>query len=290
VAYYGMAGDISAVTEWGGRVAATIFKGNERVQKKYTEARRALDGLHEKGRYGTFTIANPNEGAVWYTTVTEVDEPEKLRVAAIQLLEATVTLSTTYARTSVTVKPNAEQVDAHPVDLVTVKMEADASKDPGATRTNWMQLLQGPEMFTRLSTLPGMLVESVGGGNPAFEGLMRSLQSNRGAAGIPAWSAARSHLPVKNNGIVLVDVPRLGAEILRVMADAEVTLLPFDDASVADLLKELHPSYMGIALATEPRYGETGSGIRLKIQVPLEQAKGVAQLIEFARRELGEAR
>ena len=285
VIYYGLAGDISEVSQWGARVAATMFKGNEKVQKKYAEARKALAGLQLKGQYGTFSIAHPNEGVLWYSTVTEVDQPDKMRDITIQVLEATTKLATRHAITTVAVKPNAERVGDHRVDLVTVKMLVDPAKDPMGISTNFMNIMYGPEgMFTRLSTLPGLLVQSVGGGKPVFDGLMHTLESNQGAAGQPAWATARRGMPAKANGIVLVDAPRLATEVLLVLAELKLPFLSVDGAAIADLQKDLDASYLGIAVANEPH------GVRLNVHVPFEQAKGIAKVIEFTRSEVSVGR
>jgi hypothetical protein len=283
VVYYGLAGDVSALVRWGATAAATMRAGNQRLQKQYAEASQALASLHVKGEYNTFSIGSPNEGVLWYTTVIEVDQPEKLRDIRLQLLEATAAVATTFAKTTVTAKPRAEKVGSHRVDLVTVKMEADSFKDPGGVRTGFMNLMYGRDgMVARFATLPQFVVESVGGGKPFFDALMHSLETNNGAARQPTWASVRANLPARANGIVLIDVPRLGSEVLRVLAT--LRLLRIEDAAVTELEQDLHASYLGIALATEPQ------GIRVKLHIPFEQAKGIARLIEFVRSELSRPR
>ena len=166
---------------------------------------------------------------------------------------------------------------------MTVKMEADPFKDPGGQRTGFMNLMYGRDgMVTRFATLPPLVVESVGGGKEFFDTLMHTLETNKGAARQPTWASVRANLPARANGIVLIDVPRLGTEVLRVLAT--LRFLPIEDGAFAELEQDLHASYLGIALATEPQ------GIRVKLHIPFEQAKGISRLIEFVRSELGRPR
>jgi len=280
VLYFGGAGDLGGLTKFGAQMGLSMLQGDEQLQKKLSGAFKEIENLQIKALCGTLALGNPNEGVIVMSTVTEVDHPEKMRDVSIEFAQAMGSLKTPMFKQTATVKRDAEKVGTHSVDLMTIKQEFES--DPTGMASSFIKILYGPEGFaTRISTMPGLLVQSIGGGKRPHEELLKSLESGSGAAGQSAWSAARAQLPAAVNAIALIDVPRLATEVLRVLADLKLPILPIDDAAVAELQKEINPSYLGIAGATEPQ------GARLKIQIPFEQALGISKLVEFARTKLG---
>lgn len=280
VLYFGAAGDLGGLTRFGAQMGMSILQGDEQAQKKLSAGVKEIEKLQFKGMCGTFALGNPNEGVIVLSTVTEVDHPEKMLDVSINMAQAMGSLKTPMLKQTATVKRDAEKIGTHSVDLITVKQEIE--NDPTGMASNFLKIFWGPEGYVaRLSTLPDLLVQSLGGGKRPHEELLKSLESGSGAAGQSAWSAARAQLPAAVNAIGMIDVPRLATEILRVLADLKLPILPIDDAAVAELQKEINPSYIGAALATETH------GAKFTIQIPFEQALGISKLVEFARTKLG---
>jgi len=95
----------------------------------------------------------------------------------------------------------AEKVGPHEVDLLTVKQEIDPAKDPMGIISRMIKTMYGPEgMISRLTTLPGLVVQSVGGGKGQMEELMHSLESSAGASSQPAGRRPRRIAGQKQRG------------------------------------------------------------------------------------------
>ncbi len=278
VAYFGAAGDLAALVRWGMQFSTSAYQGDEKFKKQSAEMLKAFENQKISGVYGSLSLGNANEGVLMLSAVADVEAPEKFTAAMVQLARSMNEMKIGPVTQKVSVTPAAEKIGSHSVDLFAIKQDVDPAQDPGGLVSMIYKTLYGPNgMVYRTTTIPGAVLFSMAKGKVQMEELVKSEESGSGASGEAAWSFARSQLPAKVNLIGMADIPKLATEVLRILADLK---FPIDEAAVAQLQHELVPSYLGGSAAIEPQ------AVALKLAIPLDQAKGIARLVEFATTKL----
>ena len=274
--YFGLAGDISGMMELGAKFGGSMFKDNKQYEKAVTEAVKAYKEMKLGSICGIFSLGNPTEGVLNFAVVNEVDTPEKMRDVLLHSWAAMSSIQMAKMKQTVTVKRDAEKVGGHQIDILATRQEFEPGGDPTGAGAAMMKIMYGPQGMTmRFTTLPGLVAYAIGGGKEPMADLIQSVDGKETAAARPAWTLARAKLPARANLILLVDLPHLVTDVMRVMTDLHAPGVPFNDGDVAELQKDLSASYTGVAVVTEPH------AVVKHVRIPLEQAKGIAAIVEF---------
>ena len=274
--YLGLKGDLTELMQYGTKMLATAKPGDANKDLQ------ATIGEMQKLKFGSiasaFGLGSVEEGAIRSVTVTEVNEPTKARDLTRRLFKAMGTMETGGIKQTYDMKADAEKHGQNVADVVTVKTELGDLGDPTASEMldRFMKALYGPEgMVTRSVYLKDKMVQTAGGGKGALDQALATLESNKDSAGTAdSFQKARGRLGEKANVVVLFDLPMTIARAVSVVAEGNI--LPPNIPITSDMFKnlDLQPSFLGFSASTEPQ------GLRLKTSIPVEQAQGVAKLVQ----------
>ncbi|MGE5192559.1 MAG: hypothetical protein ACM3U2_08655 [Deltaproteobacteria bacterium] len=237
-----------------------------------------------KLKYGSinaaFGLADTEGGAVRSVSVTEVDDPAKMRELSHKLLKAMGSIETQGIKQTTTVKPDAEKYGKNSADVVTVKTEIDDPQNPLAAFMDRINAgLFGPDgMVTRNVYLKDRVVQTMGGGKQAMTDALAALEKKPADNGKSPVQQTRGKLGAKANVVFLFDLANTVAKILGIAVENQLPL-PIDADAVKDLLGKA--SYFGIGAATEPQ------GLRVRTHLPVEQMQGVARIVKFFQENMG---
>jgi hypothetical protein len=228
-----------------------------------------------------FGLGDAEEGAVRSVTVTETDNPPKLRELSQKMTKALGSVETQGIKQTFTIKPDAEKYGKSSADLVTVTTEFDGAENPfiAAMMQRVNATLFGPEgMTTRVVYLKDRVVQTLGGGKQAMTDALAAIEKPPETAKSPLRET-RTKLAPKANLLFLFDVTNTIAKILGMVVDSQAVPLPIDPEAVKDL--QAKPSYLGLTAGTEPQ------SLRVRTHLPVEQMKGIAKIVRFVQDTIG---
>jgi hypothetical protein len=273
--------DFTRISQWLMGVGAI----KPEAAKDFESTLKEIEKLKLESVVTAFGLGDLEGGAVRSVTVTEVDNPAKMREISQKLMKAMGTVENQGVKQTFTVKPDAEKYGKNSADLVTVKTEFDDAQNPLA---NLMERVQtgmfGPDgMITRAVYLKDRVVQTLGGGKQAMTDVLAALDKKSGDSSKSPVQQTRGKLGAKSNLLILFDVSNTVAKVLSIVVESQVLppVFPID----ADAVKELQSkaSYLGISAATE------GQGLRVKTHVPVEQMQGIARIVQFFQKVAGGA-
>lgn len=273
--FFGLHGDLSDVMKFSSSMMAAFTGENADVAK---EMEAVIDGI-SKLKFGTiassFSLGSLDQGAIRGVTVTEVSEPNKMRELYQRMFKAMSKVQTGAIKQTYDYKPDAEKFGRSSADVVTVKTEGADANDPTFEMIDrLMKSIYGPEgMTTRSVYLRDRAIQTVGGGKDAMAAALAAQeQSSVAASSNKVVQQARGRLSDKANVVVLFDLPGTVAKAITLVAESGLLPIPLDPAVMKGV--DIKPSYLGFSLATEPQ------GVRVKTSIPVEQAQGVAKLVQ----------
>jgi hypothetical protein len=215
-------------------------------------------------------------------SVTEVDNPTKMREVSQKVMKAMQGVETPGIKQTFDVKKDAEKYGKNSADVINIKTEATDADNPlmAAQMARLMALMFGPDgMTTRAVYLKDKVVQTMGGGKQAMtDALAASDQKPADSAKSPIQQS-RTKLGAKSNVVVLLDLANLVAKIVDVVVQGQLLPIPLDGDQVKGLQSK--PSYFGIGAGTEPQ------GLRVKTHIPVEQMQGIAKIVNFVMQNLG---
>ncbi len=277
--YYGLHGDGKSLTQWGMKMSGVMFEGNSEAKKAMEAAAAELAKLKIGGYVGSIAVGDLKDGLFRMTAVSEVDQPEKMRDLYRVMPETFAKLEGLPFKQELKIEKDAEKYGDRSGDIVTIKQEADPKLDPLGMQKQILNLAYGPQgMVTRVVVLKEMLVQTVGGGKPAMEELLKALDGSAVSTADPR-AAARQQLSKEANLVFLIDLPGLAVDALGTASQFGQLPIPIDAAGLKGL--GIEPSYLGCSVTTEKQ------GVRAKTHVPLEQLQGIAKLIKQFVRQAG---
>ena len=228
-----------------------------------------------------FGLADSDGGAVRSVSVTEVDNPAKMRELSQKILKAMGSIESQGIKQTTTIKPDAEKYGKNSADLVTVKTEMDDPQNPlGAFMERINAGLFGPDgMVTRNVYLKDQVVQTMGGGKQAMTDALAALEKKPSDTARSPVQQVRGKLGAKANLVFMFDVANTVARILGIAVENQLPL-PLDADAVKDLQSKA--SYFGLGAATEPQ------GLRVRTHVPVEQMQAVAKIVKFFQENMGQ--
>ena len=271
--YFGAHGDMQSLIKWGMGISASMYSGNEDIKKSMAQMAEGMTALKWGAYAGSVGLGSVEQGVLEMIVALEVEPSEKMRDLSRNVLKAMGTMQAGPMKQEYDVKADAEKYGEHSADVMTMKQEINPELDPLGIQKKIMAVMYGPDgMTARLVYLPGMMIETVGGGKPAMTEALKAFEGG-GTAANEAVAKTRKQLVPKSNLLVLVDLPGLVASALQKVADSGQSPFPLPPALLDSVKSE--PSYMGFAIAAEPQ------ALRLKAVIPAEQVKGVTKLVQI---------
>ncbi len=271
--------DFSKISQW---LMGTGALKPEAAQE-FESTLKEVEKLKLDSVVSSFGLGDVEGGAVRSVTVTEVDNPAKMRELSQKLMKAMGSVENQGIKQTFTVKPNAEKYGKNSADLVTVKteIEGDAQNPMASMIERFQSGMFGPDgMVTRAVYLKEKVVQTMGGGKQAMTDVLAALDKKPDSAKSPVQQT-RGKLGQKSNLVILFDVSNTIAKIISLVVDSQVLppIFPID----ADAVKELQSkaSYLGVGATTEAQ------GLRVKTHVPVEQMQGIAKIVQFVQQTMG---
>ena len=280
--YFGLDWDMSDFTKISQWLMGTGALKPE-SSKEFESTLKEIEKLKFESIVTAFGLGDLEGGAVRSVTVSEVDNPAKMRELSQKLMKAMGSVESQGIKQTFTVKPDAEKYGKTSADLVTVKTEIDDAQNPVAAIMERVQAAMfGPDgMVTRVVYLKDRVVQTLGGGKQSMTDVLAALDKKTAESSKSAIQQTRGKLGQKSNVVFLFDVTNTIAKILSLVVESQALppIFPID----ADAVKELQAksSYLGVSAATEPQ------GLRVKTYVPVEQMQGIAKIVQFVQQMVG---
>jgi len=280
--YFGLDWDMSDFTKISQWLMGTGALKPE-SSKEFESTLKEIEKLKFESIVTAFGLGDLEGGAVRSVTVSEVDNPAKMRELSQKLMKAMGSVESQGIKQTFTVKPDAEKYGKTSADLVTVKTEFEDAQNPvAAIMERFQAAMFGPDgMVTRVAYLKDRVVQTLGGGKQTMTDVLAALDKKTAESSKSAIQQTRGKLGQKSNVLFLFDVTNTVAKILSLVVESQALppIFPID----ADAVKELQAksSYLGVSAATEPQ------GLRVKTYVPVEQMQGIAKIVQFFQQMAG---
>jgi hypothetical protein len=277
LAYFGLSWDMSdfaQLSEWLMGAGATGV--NPDAAKTIEGTLKEMAKLKIGSIVTSFGLGDMDEGAVRSVTMTEVDNPAKMRELSLKTMKSMGTVENQGIKQTFTVKPDAEKYGKNSADVVTVKTEVSEADNPflAAMMDRINSAMFGPDgMTTRVVYLKDRVIQTMGGGKQAMNDVLASLEKKASDGGKSPIQQTRARLAPKSNLVVLFDIPGTVARIMAMVVESQTVPIPVDPDAVKEL--QTKPSYFGLSAAAEPQ------GLRVKTVVPVEQMQGIAKIVKF---------
>ncbi|MBS0264987.1 MAG: hypothetical protein JSS02_23845 [Planctomycetes bacterium] len=281
--YFGLSWDMADLMKMSqSMMAVGANSQNAEASKELKAAMEEAAKLKVTAMASAFGLGDPDTGAVRTVSITEVDNPQKMRDASQKMMKASEKVASQGVKQTFDLKKDAEKFGKNSADVVTVKMDMSEMPDPTAAQMSErvMAGLFGPDgMVTRVVYLKDRVVQTMGGGKQAMTDALAATEQGATGSSKSAYVQARGKLGAKANLVVLFDLPNTLAKILDLVVQAQVLPLPLDPNQVKGL--QSSPSYIGLSAGVEPQ------GLRVKTLIPVEQMQGIAKIVMFFQQTLG---
>jgi hypothetical protein len=285
LAYYGLSWDTSdfaKLNQWLRGIGGAALEPE--VSKELDSIMAETGKLKISSKVGAFGLGDSDEGAVRTVSITEIDNPAKMRELTQKALKVMEKMDVPGVKQTYDYKKDSEKYGKNSADVITVKTEfGEGDGNPFAEMIGRaMTMLFGAEgATTRAVFLKDRIIETMGGGKQAMTDALAA-QEQKTSSTKPAFQQARGKLTAKSNLVFLLDLPNTIAKIVEVVVQAQILgpVLPID----ADQVKELQskPSYFGLSAGTEAQ------ALRVKTVIPIEQMQGIAKIVMFVQQLRGQ--
>ncbi len=271
--YAGAEFDLGALVQFGMNMSLQmIAEGDTEKEQKVKKLIAEFKELNFGGIAMSFGLGSPKDGAIRFASITEVDQPQKVR----ELTKSSGDLMGQQKVGGLTIKtthePAAETYGDLKADITRVKYEVDPQQQ-GAMQiqSTIYNILYGPDgMTTRTFYLKDRVLQTVGGGKPDAQALLDSANGKQAVSDQPAFQTARKQLLPQANVIGLIDLPGLIASGID-MATQAGQPIQINQNDVKAIRGE--PSFAGFTIATD------GNGLKAKTIVPVRQVQGVFRAV-----------
>jgi hypothetical protein len=275
--YFGFAWDLSDFANLGQGTAPPGVKPD--AAKELEAATKEMAKLKLASVVSAFGLGDIDGGAVRSVTVTEVDNPAKMRELSQKITKVAGNIESDGIKQTTTIKPDAEKYGKNSADVVTVKTDIDNPQNPLAGMMERVNtVLYGPDgMVSRYVYLKDKVVQSLGGGKQPMTDVLAALERKPSDNDKSSAQKTRAKLGAKANLLVLFDITNTVGKILGMVVESQVLppVIPIDADQVKDLQSK--PSYFGMSAATEAQ------GLRVKTVIPVEQMQGIAKIVQFVQ-------
>ena len=272
LAYFGFHGDTQAFVRWATEFGRSVLPASADAQQAADELVEGYKQLKLGDYAAAFNLADLETGVLRSTTVTEVDKPDAARELTRKTVVRMGTIESAEFKQQVELRTNAEDYGPYQADITTVRQEYAQDNPFGQGQEQAMQMMFGPEgLATRTVYTKDALVQTLGGGRPTMEAAIEALSGRQNAAlsDRVAFKTVREQLSPEANVLLIVDVPGLMSDFMRIVSAGGIPI-PFSEDDARRL--ELRRSYSGLSIST----GSTT--LRSRLWIPAAQARGIAKV------------
>jgi len=274
--YFGLTWDMSdfeQLSQWVFGAAGLPAETEKEVKGALDEAAKLKIG----SIVTAFGLGEADEGAMRSVSVTEVDNPPKMRDVMRKVTKIMGKVEQQGIKQNVELKTDAEKYGKNSADVVTVKQEFDEGQNPLMAQSieKMNSAMFGPDgMTTRIVYLKDRVVQTMGGGKKAMTDALALIEKPSTNDSKSPVQQARAKLGQKSNVLLLIDLPNFVRKFFAFMLESGAFPFPLGDP---DQMKDLDikPSFFGLSASTEAQ------GLRVKTNLSLEQMKGIAKLVKF---------
>ena len=279
--YFGLHGDTSSLMKWSMEMSALLVQGDPASRKSMQELAAQYATLKFGDHLWSIGPDESGESLFQMTTVTEVTPVRRMKELARKTPDVMSKVKTPGVKQTMSLKVDAEKYGTLSGDILTLKQELDAEADPFGIVSKISETIYGPEgMVTRTVYTASKVVQTIGGGRAAMEGILKRVGFGDGSVvSNKLVRNVRTALDKEANLVVLVDIPSFVIDTLLLLSIDESIPIPFDTDAIAGL--DVKKSYLGFSLAAE------SEGVRAQTHIPTAQLLNLIKLGEFAMESLG---
>lgn len=270
--YYAVQGNLSNFMSWGLDFARTVMN-DEKSDAALAAMSTEFKSMKFAGLAGAVNLTQSESGILNMVNVIVVDKPAKVRDLAHKYADTMKAVEANGTKTEVSLKKDAEKIGANSIDVMTAKMTITDDAPNADQQRAVMDLLYGESgAETRSAYLKDKIVQSTGGGKAAMEAALKAAETP--VRTLPASiEAVRAKLGAKPCFIGLADIANLAVKGLGISSKTQGSPLPFDVEKVTEGL-EIAPSFTGFGVEVQD------AAVSLKTVVPVDQMKGIGQLVK----------
>lgn len=284
--YLALGADMQGMMSWASQLTTAMVQD----ETKRTQLQEYFDELSLM-KFGVTATSfglstKPGTGAIRTSSLTEIEEPQKLRELTRKMPEAMAGIGAAGAgpglKQEIKLEADVEEYGSHKADLMTVRQEFDPQVDQMGLARGMTEMMFGPDgAQTRLVYLDKLMVQTQGGGKPA---MTEALKYAEGNATLDRQSAPELDSTVRrtldeSNLIILFDVPKLVTDLFKLVSQSGQLPLAVDQADIRRIRSG--KSWIGFSLATEQ------AGLRAKTWVPVEQIEGMYEIGKLVQKMMG---
>ncbi|MDA7527748.1 hypothetical protein OAF98_01285 [Planctomicrobium sp.] len=266
IAYYGVSGGLKDTFKWSMSFTADMSE-DKSVREKMKEISTSLDEIEFGAMVGSFTIGDPENGAIQATGIAHVKPLDLFKKHMRSSVEAMGSLELPGLTQTSTLEEEAESYGEQKVDIVTVKQEFDADQPQAELQARMQEMMFGSNgIESRVMYLDDKYITVMGGGKAAAKKVFESFEGTSNQT----LASPREILMEKAYFIGLMDLPGAIAGGLKVASTMDQFPLPLDEQMIDSL--GLVPSYIGLGIAVED------NAIRCRTDIPMSQIKGIFKI------------
>lgn len=271
-AYYGISGGMDKLMKWSSKLTTGMIQDpdeREKVESYFDQLNEVSFG----SLVGNMKFQESDSGIIQAASLAKADPIDKLREFMRNSTESIQTMELPGMTQTTTIQPEAETYGDLKADLVTVEQEFTADGVQGGMKQMMSDALFGPQgMQSRVLYFDDEYLTVMGGGKAATQAAIDA----RNSPGNPQLAEPRKQLMEQANLIVLFDLPGGITQALRAAQPILRSMNAPIDAQMIDEL-QIKPSFNAIGIAAEK------GSLRARTVVPVEQVRGMLQLIQVLR-------
>ncbi len=274
--------DIAKLNQWLMGIGGSALKPE--TAKELQGAMAEAAKLKIKSMVTAFGLGDVDDGAVRSVSITEVDNPAKLRELTQKVIKTMQGVETQGLKQTYDIKKDAEKYGKNSADVTTVKTEMVDQENPFMAQImeRMMTMMFGPDgMTTRSVYLKDKMIQTLGGGKQSMTDSLAALDQKTSESSKLPFQKTRAQMGAKTNLVVMFDLTNLIAKIVDLVVQSQAVPIPLDAEQVKNLQQK--PSFFGISAATEAQ------GLRVKTLIPVEQMQGIAKIVNFVQQAMSGA-
>lgn len=266
--YYAAHGGLQKIAQWGLNMTGSMVT-DDKVKEEFGKVTAEFGELDLGTMAGSMSIApSLDNGIMNVCALVEATPIDKLRNVVRKMNTVMSDIDLNGVKQTSKVEEDAETYGDYKADIITINQEVNENLDPTGIQKRIRTVMFGNEgMTTRTLYMEDQYLTSLGGGKPAMEGLLKSVESSGENATLAEY---RKPLLEQANLLFLIDIPGAVGRGLMVASQVEEFNLPVDADMIQNL--NLQTSFLGFAMGSQP------NGLQLQTHIPTTQIKEIAKL------------
>jgi hypothetical protein len=218
---------------------------------------------------GTFDLASGGAGLIRASGFYETKAASELLESARKMAIAMKSVKTSGVTAETQFEPEAETIGTRKIDVMTVKQQIDPKQPGAAIQMMVSGVMFGPEgMQSRNTALADGFLQTQGGGKEAMEAALKAYDAKANSL-----SDDRKGVAEEAHALLLLDLPGLVSNALLAATSIPAIPLPIKKEAIEEL--QITRSYIATSAVGEEH------ALRIQVNVPAEQFRGVMKLVGF---------